>query len=166
MQVNNIAKVVNFIIARIFEPNANDLINSSYGKELFCAIGQDVEVAENTEVDIEGVKQRLAKYIPNAALVSIREFEVTTFDDEFSDTQFLYELKLKCVLNRWSDAGRIEENAQHTFYFRLVSNYPNGGYRLEEDFNYKNNEWMSEDGNLNLVVGWKFNECGRHYSRI
>ncbi len=43
MQVNNLAKVVNFITACIFEPNANDLLNSSYGKELFCAIGQDVE---------------------------------------------------------------------------------------------------------------------------
>jgi hypothetical protein len=166
MQANNLYKVVNFITARIFEPNANDLLNSSYGKELFCAIGMNVDVKE-LEVDIEGVKQRLAKYIPNANIASIREFEVVTFDDECSDTQFFYELKLNCVLNRWDGAGnRIEESAQHTFYFRLVSNYPNMGYRLEEDFNYKNNEWMSEDGNLSLVVGWKYVACGAYYIHV
>jgi hypothetical protein len=176
MRVNTLRAPVNFICAYIFEQNAQEIFNGSYGRELFCAIGDEVIITEQN-VDLKSAQERLNKYIEDAEIISLRKFSVTYWTGEGASFDgYYYALKLNCVLKHWTFKGGcpediLEVQKDHTFYFKVSSNYPKKGYSLEEDFNYERDafncpEWLTNEEMLYRVCGIDFNKSGMYYSMI
>lgn len=167
MQVNNLAKIVNFIVANINSNDANNKFNNLEATELFCFTNGEVEVKE-LEVDIEAVKNRLIKhnYITEVELVEVREFEVCYFDDTYHHEVTFYKLVVKCDTFRYNSNGdTVNEKLERTYYAKFSQNFPNIGYCVTIYSDHVDSCGTIGDS-VAYILGWKYNLCGAYYSKM